>query len=130
MIYELLTNNTIGYYKNVLSGDSILEVDDLHANLLFIFPMYIFYNKRITHSIGIGVGVGTILGRDYYGENNKLLDYNNTNLKEIKAGTSLTSSILLDYEVDIKFAKRWGYSAGIRLTTASPVSQSEQNIQH
>ncbi len=121
MIYELTVANRTGYYKNVLTGNTILEVNDLHANLNFIFPILIMHKKNMEHSLGVGVGLGTLMARDYYDENNVVLAYNTTYLKEVKFGRYFTSSLLLDYEFNFNLSKKIGFLFGLRYTTSTPV---------
>ena len=121
MIYEFTANTTTAYYKNIIGNNSVLEVNDLHTNINLIFPMFIFYKKDIEHCFGIGIGIGTLAGRDYLDENNNFLPYNSTNLKDIKFGKYWTSSFMLDYELDLKFSKRLGLNLGLRYTTETPV---------
>jgi hypothetical protein len=69
MIYEFVSNTTTGYYKNILSSNSILEVSDIYTNINFIFPVLILHRNKIEHCIGAGIGIGTLAGRDYLDEN-------------------------------------------------------------
>jgi hypothetical protein len=65
--------------------------------------------------------IGTLAGRDYYDENNTVLTYNSTSLKEVKFGRYITSCLMLDYELNLKFSKRLGLNFGFRYTTATPI---------
>ncbi len=127
MIYELMSNITTAYYKNILSASSVLEVNDLHLNLNLILPIIIFYKRNMEHSLGVGIGIGTLIGRDYLDENNNILAYNTTNLKELKFGKYYTSSLMLDYEFNLKFTKKIGMNVGIRYSTATPVQSNRSN---
>lgn len=125
MIYEFVTNTTSGYYKNILSNNSVLEVSDIYTNLNFIFPILILHSNKIEHCFGAGIGVGTLAGRDYIDEKNKILPYNSTTFKEIKFGKYWTSSFMLDYELDLKISKRIGLNLGLRYTTATPINSGK-----
>jgi len=126
MVYELLFNNIISYYKNVLPNNNILEVNDLYMNANFIFPMLLFYNKaKMEHFLGVGISVGNLLGRDYVDESHKIIDYNTTTFKELKFGKYWTSSLLLDYQFDFKFDKRLGFNIGVRYATSSVFSSKK-----
>jgi hypothetical protein len=120
MIYEVLVSNPTAYYKNILPGNSILEVNDLYANLNIIFPFLILHSKRIEHSFGAGIGIATLGSREYYDENNNQLPYNSTNLKEIKFGSYWHATGLLDYELNLKFSRKIGVNFGIRYTSDAP----------
>lgn len=120
MIYELQLN-TINAYYNTIGANRLLNVEDLHLNFNFIFPMLLFYKKNLEQSIGFGIGVGTLAARDFLDENNSLLQYNSTTLKEISFGKHWTSSLLLDYEFNFKFTKRIGFNLGLRYSAASPL---------
>ncbi len=121
MIYELQLNTTNSYYNNVIGTNRLLNVEDLHLNFNFIFPMLLFYKKNLEQSIGVGIGVGTLAARDFLDENNSLLQYNSTTLKEISFGKHWTSSLLLDYEFNFKLTKRIGFNLGLRYSSASPL---------
>lgn len=128
MIYELNTMNTIAYYKDILNSNRVLEVNDLYTNLNFIFPFFILYKERIDQIFGVGIGIGTLAERDYLDENNNLLPYNTINLKEIKLGKYWTSSLILDYELSLKFYKKFGLNLGFRYTTTTPVRKGNLNF--
>lgn len=127
MIYEFVTNTTSGYYKNVLSSNSVLEVNDIYTNLNFIFPLLILHTSKIEHCLGAGFGVGTLAGRDYLDENNNVIPYNSTTFKQLNFGKYWTSSFMLDYELDLKFSKRIGVNLGLRYTTATPINSGKSN---
>lgn len=121
MIYELNLTNPTAYYKNVLGPNTVLEVNDLYANLNLIMPMLILYQEKIEHTLGVGISFGTLAGRDYYDENNNVLPYNTTNFKEVKFGRYWTTSFILDYELGLKFGKRYGFNLGFRYNIVAPV---------
>jgi hypothetical protein len=124
MIYELEVTNRQGYYKNVLPGNSVLEVSDLYANANLIFPVFIIHKKNMEHSFGTGIGVGTLMSRDYTDETNTVLLYNSTSLKEVKFGRYYTSALILDYEYNFNLSKKVGFALGLRYTTSTPVHSS------
>ncbi|MEJ7912446.1 MAG: hypothetical protein WKF70_04780 [Chitinophagaceae bacterium] len=124
MIYELLSTNTTAYYKNVLGGGNILEVADEHLNLNFIFPMLISTNGSLEHSLGVGVGVGTLAYRDYYNENDVVLPYDEGGFKKLKFGNYWTTALLIDYEFSMKWSKRVGLNLGLRYATPVPIRES------
>ncbi len=97
MIYELNGINTTAYYNNILSGNRVLGVDDTHLNLNFIFPILIFYQKRVDQSFGLGLGISTLAERYYFDENNNELPFNSTNFKEVQFGQYWTASAMLDF---------------------------------
>ncbi len=121
MIYELAVADRQGYYKNVLAGNSVLEVSDLYANANFIFPVFIIRKKNMEHFFGAGLGIGTLISRDYADETNTVLPYNLTSLKEVKFGCYWTSALILDYEYNFNLSKKVGFSLGLRYTTSTPV---------
>lgn len=125
MIYEFMGNSTIAYYKNGIGGNT-LKVDDFHANFNFIFPVFIFYTKRIDHTFSVGLGIATLAERDYYDENNNLLPYNSTNLQEVKFGRYWGGTGIFDYELSFMWTKRIGTNFGLRYTFASPVHSSNK----
>lgn len=127
MIYEFTANTTSAYYQNILSGNSILEVSDFYTNLNFIFPILILQTKRIEQCIGVGIGIGALASRDYLDENNNVLNYNSTTLKELKFGRYFTNGLLLDYQIDIKLSKRIGFNLGARYTTSTPIHKGDAN---
>ena len=124
MIYELTSNSTSAYYKNILGSNTILNVTDLHANVNFIFPMIMFYKKSMDHCLSVGIGIGTLAARDYLDESNNLLPYNNSNLKEQQFGKFWTSNIILDYEFDFRMTKKIGCKMGLRYFTPTPISSN------
>jgi len=121
MMYELSTMNTTAFYKNIISSGSVLEVNDLHANIAFIFPIVIMYQKRMEQSLGFGICITTLLGRDYYDESGNSLPYNSSILPELKAGKYWSGLFMFDYELSLRFSKRMSYNLGLRFTTSSPV---------
>lgn len=127
MVYELMFNNVIAYYKNILPNNNTLEVNDLFVNTNFIFPMLVFYNNKtkMEHFLGVGLSLGTLAGRDYYDESNKALDYNTTAFKELKFGKYWTSALLLDYQFDFKLDKRLGCTMGLRYATSTVFSSKK-----
>lgn len=127
MVYELAITNRVGYYKNVLNGSSILEVNDTHINTNFILPIIIMHRKNMEHNLGVGIGVGTLMYRDYNDENNIVLPYNTTNLKELQFGRYFTSSLILDYEFNFNLSKKIGFALGLRYTTSTPVHSGNLN---
>lgn len=124
MIYELMTNNPTAYYKNVLPNNT-LEVNDIYVNLNLIFPILIAYKERIEHSIGVGVGAGTLADREYSDENNTLLPFNSTNFKQVRFGKYWTTNLLLDYEMSLKFSGRIYLNLGMRYNTSTPVHSGQ-----
>jgi hypothetical protein len=128
MIYELSTMNTTAYYKNILPGNAVLEVNDLFTNFNFIFPMLLLYQGSVDQIFGVGLGIGTLAGRDYLDDNNNLLPYNTTNFKEVKFGKYWTGSLMLDYELSMKFYKRIGLNLGLRYTAPAPVHSNDLNF--
>ncbi len=84
IIIEFLTNNTLSYYNNVLSGINLLQVDDIYTNLNFLFTLFYFKKGSVQFNFNIGVGVGTLADRQFYDGGNKLLPFNLTHyLKSI-----------------------------------------------
>ena len=120
MVYELLFNTVTGYYKNIISSNTILEVYDLHINANFILPMVIFYKKNMEHFLGTEIGIGALVFRDYLDENNTILPYNSSTLKELKFGKYWSSTFILDYNFDLKITKKIGFDLGLRYYTTIP----------
>ncbi len=123
MIYEVLSSSTTAYYKNVLGGGNVLQVDDEHLNLNFIFPMLISSNGLLGHDLGIGLGLGTLAYRDYYNENGVALPYDEGGFKELKFGKYWTTTAIIDYEFSMKWGKRYGFKLGLRYATPIPIRE-------
>jgi hypothetical protein len=121
MVYEINFNNPTAYYKNAVTSNSILEVNDVYMNANFILPIFFLYRPRIQHFFGVGFGVGTLMWRDYIDENHTLLDYNNTTLEEVHFGNCWTTAFMLDYGMDYKLSKRTAFSVGVRYVLDGPV---------
>ena len=125
MKYEFLVTNFEAYYSSVSPGGS-LKVDDTHTTFNFIFPILIMYQRRIEHWFCIGLGIGTVAGRDYYDGNNNLLAYDSTDLKKIEFGKYWEGALLLDYDLNIQWTKRIATDFGFRYTNPVPFHQNDQ----
>ncbi len=84
-----------------------------------------FYTSRIDHTFSVGLGIGTLAGRDYLDEKNNLLPYNNANLKEVQFGKYWEGTIMLDYKMSYSWTKRFGINLGLRYTNAAPVHSNK-----
>jgi len=120
MIYEIGLSPTSGYYNGFAPNNTILEVEDTHANVLLIFPMFILNKNNITHRLGIGIGASTLLYRDYYDENGTLISTNTTNYPDLPAFKFWQPRAVIDYELALRGGKKMGYVFGLRYNIPPP----------
>lgn len=123
MVYETGLCTTSGYYK-MLPGNNVLEVEDTHLSAGIILPIFILFRGNLTHRLGLGIGVSTLLYRDFYDENGTVLSGTSPNYPDVSAFKYWNPKFHLDYELAVRSGKRSGFIFGTRYNVTRAGSNS------
>lgn len=114
-VIDILGYGVDNYYKDILPNNQMLNVSDGFLMIDYLFKIVSLRGKLLSAGLNIGLGVSTLIERDYWDEYDNDLGYNNTYLKdEAKFGKNIGVMSVIETEAKLKIARRASLNLGIR----------------
>jgi hypothetical protein len=111
------------YYKNILPNNQLLSVGDDFLMIDYLFRILKFKKRFLITNINLGLGISTLVGRQYYDEYGADLGYNSSYLKDdAHFGKNFGLMAIGEAEVKLHIMKRVSINGGFRFWD-SPTGQ-------
>jgi hypothetical protein len=112
---DLVGYSIDNYHKNILPNNQLLNVGDDILLIDFLFKILKFNKKFITTNVSLGLGISTLVGRQYFDEYGNDLGYNSSYLKDDASfGKNFGLMAVGEVEVRLQILKRVSINGGLR----------------